>query len=91
MLARLKILDDRFKTIEQKLTKKQAISYNKIEDSILRKIQEFMTALNSKDKLKDMGKITEMAFNDIQSKMKECLIENQGLIKEYEFLRNSKR
>lgn len=58
MLARLKILDDRFKAIEQKTTKKQAISYNKIEDSILRKIQEFMTTLNSKEKLKDMGKIT---------------------------------
>ena len=91
MIARLKILDDKFKVIEQRTTKKQAISYSKIEDSILRKIQEFMTSLNSKDKLKEMGKISELAFNDIQSKMKECLIENQGLIREYELLRNSKR
>ena len=83
MLARLKILDDKFKGIEQKTTKKQAISYGKIEESILRKIQEFMAALSSKDRLKDMGKISELAFSDIQSKMKECLIENQGLIKEY--------
>ena len=56
------------------ITKRQTISFHKVEEGITKKIHDVLLVFNSKDKLKDLGKITEQAFNDLQSKLKECLI-----------------
>lgn len=59
MLSRLKILDDKFKIIEQKTIKKASFPFTKFEESICKRIQELIQAFNTKEKLKDVGKITE--------------------------------
>ncbi len=48
MLARLKILDDKFKSIEQKSSKKQSQSFHKLEESIAKKFQEIVNAFNGR-------------------------------------------
>jgi len=40
-----------------------------------------------KDRLKDFKKITEEALNDATTKMIDCKLENQGLMKELNLLR----
>ena len=76
--------------METKTNKKQNFPFIKFEESICKKLQEFFSTLGTKEKLKDIDKITKGALNDARSKLKDCQSENQGLIREITLLKQAK-
>lgn len=72
MIEKLNVLEEKVRTIEQRTTKKNSFSFIKFEESICKKLQEFFTSLNTKEKLKDVEKIVKDALNDTKSKLKDC-------------------
>jgi uncharacterized membrane protein YkoI len=87
MLERILMLDDKLKNIDQRATKKQNFPFIRFEESICKKLTELFGTLMPKDRLKDFKRITEEALNDATTKLIDCKLENQGLLKELNLLR----